>query len=200
MFRPVLLAIFCHLFALAQPDSSYIIKVHFLYGSKPNKGTKGTEMKYFGGKHGGHVSIEVDSVDVGFVPSGGVHIFSQKNNKKAAFADSRTRGLPVYPKGNKTAVFYIPLNRSQYERINAIHRSYLDTTPYDYAFLGMRCASATYDILAQLDLVNRYSRSKTSRKIFYPKILRKKLFVLAKKKGWEVVRQEGRPTRKWEKD
>ncbi|MDJ1468511.1 hypothetical protein QNI19_10730 [Cytophagaceae bacterium DM2B3-1] len=64
----------------AERDTIKFIKVHFLYGSKPKKEFKFLEKKWFGGMHGGHVSIETDSVVTGFGPKGKFHVFG--NRKK----------------------------------------------------------------------------------------------------------------------
>jgi len=100
----------------------------------------------------------------------------------------------------KKASVIIPISFKQKEKLDSIVIAYSKETPYDYAFWGMRCASATYDILAQIDIVKEYSYRKTFRKIFYPKKLRKMLFKLAKKNKWLITREEGTHRRKWEKN
>jgi hypothetical protein len=184
-----------------QKDSSHIVKVVFLYGSKPKPKFKATEAKYFGGIHGGHVSIELDDIDYGFEPitTKGVHIFPKKK-KHAHFVEKKLYGSTLYGKGTKTATFLIPITQKQYENINKVCCCYRDTTPFDYAFFGMRCASTAQDILAQIGVTKKKSRFKTIAGTFYPKRLRKRLFKLAKKNHWQVIMTEGRPTRKWERD
>ncbi|WP_315824161.1 hypothetical protein [Paraflavitalea speifideaquila] len=72
-------------------------------------------------------------------------------------------------------------------------------TPYDYALVGMRCGSASYEILGQLGILPGYSRKKTVLKIFYPKNCGKD-YSKAVANGWTIQRQEGSHKRKWEKD
>lgn len=55
----------------------------------------------------------------------------------------------------------------------------------------MRCAAATYDILSQLGVVKRYPLKSIYWKIFYPKLLRLRLYAKAKENGWAVIKQEG---------
>ena len=185
----------------SQTDSSRIIKVHFLYGSKPLKKYKSTEMKYFGGIHGGHVTIEVDSIDYGFAPTGRVHMLPHKRNCHSQFSGKHTHNQPPYPKGYKVVSFTIPISQEQYDQLNKIHKDYLSKPPYDYAFFGMRCSAATEDILGQIGILKKKKRnSKIVRTNFYPKKLRKRMFKLAKQRNYTVIKQEGRPTRKWEKD
>jgi hypothetical protein len=42
----------------AQPVQDVVV-VHFLYGSKPSREARDIEKKWFGGKLGGHVGIEI---------------------------------------------------------------------------------------------------------------------------------------------
>jgi hypothetical protein len=187
--------------SLYPSDSTYTIKVHFLYGSKPKPSTRKTEMKYFGGLHGGHVSIEVDSIEFGFVPGGSrVHLFASKKDIKGIFVDRETNGNLVYPENNKAAVFEIKINEEQYKQLLLIKENYLKTSPYDYAFFGMRCAAATQEILGEIGVLDKRSRCRNIITTFYPKKLRKRMFKLADTKGYKVIKQEGRETRKWEGD
>lgn len=185
-------------------DSTYL-KVHFLYGSKPLKKYKATEQKWFGGVLGGHAGIECDSDKVlSFSPSGKFHLFSKKNNRHSAYNElSDDRFYSIMggdPDSMKKAVVYIPVTMQQKQKFDSISSAYLKQTPYDYALLGMRCGAATYEILGQLNILPSYSRSKTYKKIFYPKKLRKRLFKKANANGWKILRQNGSVKRRWEKD
>jgi hypothetical protein len=187
-------------FFKAQTDSSHILKVHFLYGSKPKWKYRDTEKKYFGGLHGGHVSLELDGVDYGFEPSKGFHIFAHKKNFKSDYADKAPQTRYRYAKDTKLTTFYIPLTDKEYKDIYDIVLNYCSVTPYDYAFFGMRCAASAQDILGQVGILKYRKRFYNIVTTFYPKMLRKRFFKLAKKRNWTVTKQEGRPTRKWEKD
>jgi len=186
--------------SFSQTDTSHIIKIHFLYGSKPKKNYKGSEAKYFGGLHGGHVSIEVDSIDYGFVPNGRLHIFPHKRKRHSAFISSNTQGLPVYPDDYKVVIISIPVTQKQYIEIKKILSHYDKIAPYDYAFFGMRCAAATEDVLGQIGILKDKTKLKGVRTTFYPKKLRRRLIKLAEEKGWKLERTTGRKTRKWEKE
>ncbi len=186
-------------------DTSYI-KVHFLYGSKPLKAYKKTEPKWFGGILGGHAGIESNNDQVlNFIPDGKFHLIANKNTKHSKYIIdsvgkfySRLGGQ--HPDSAKQAIIVIPVTRQQKLKFDSICARYLSTTPYDYAFLGMRCGAATYEILGQLGIMQQLPLSKTSMKIFYPKILRKQLLTKAEKNGWQVIRQDGTSRRKWESD
>lgn len=176
------------------------MKVHFLYGSKPKREFRETEKKWFGGLHGGHVSLELDGIDYGFTRSKGFHIFSRRKKFKSDYVDNAPQGSYRYSKGNKLATFIVPLTDEQYKKIYDILPEYCSKTPYDYAFFGMRCAASAQDILGQIGIVKYRKRFLNVVTTFYPKMLRKRFFKLAKQNNWTVIKQEGRPTRKWEKD
>ena len=185
-------------------DSTYI-KVHFLYGSKPKREFKDVESKWFGGKLGGHVGIEIDSNKIiDFVPSGDFHYFAKKNDCNSRFAEHNLESFWEIFGGNsedvKTMSIKIPISKQQKLQLDSIISVYTSQTPYDYAFIGMRCGAATYDILSQLGILQQYSYRKTYMKVFYPKKLRKPLAEKAKQNNWVLEQQAGTTNRKWEKD
>lgn len=186
--------------AYCQSDSSTAIRVHFLYGSKPKRKFKDTEFKSFGGLHGGNVSIQAGDTDYGFGPTiMPVHLFP-KRHKQSVFEARELQGGARYSAGNKTLTFVIPVSPKQLATLDSLHKAYCQKAPYDYAFFGMRCASATQDILSFAGIVKRKGRMATILTTFYPKRLRKRLFKQAKADGYRVIRSEGKATRKWEKD
>lgn len=186
-------------------QSSDFIKVHFLYGSKPKQRYKKEEPKWFGGKLGGHVGIEIgeDSV-LNFLPYSEFHILSQPKNIKGQFYFNKVEEiwgiLGGDPDHVKTASVTIPISPLQRKKIDSLTQSYINNSPYDYAFIGMRCGSSTYDILAKLGFLKPYSYRRTYWKIFYPRRLRKRIFKLADKNNWEITSTTGSNKRNWEKD
>ncbi|MDF2188997.1 hypothetical protein [Paraflavitalea sp. CAU 1676] len=185
-------------------DTSYL-KVHFLYGSRPAKDYKETESKWFGGTLGGHVGIEIDSNRIlNFLPSGDFHVFKRKMDFHSTYAVHDETSFYALLGGDadsmKRTVVYIPVETWQKQKFDSIATAYLAQTPYDYALVGMRCGSAAYEILGQLDILKSYPRKKTALKIFYPKKLRKRLLKKAKDNEWLVVRQVGSDRRRWEQD
>lgn len=193
------------LFIFINIHSQFTIKVHFLYGSTPIKKYK-DEPKWFGGKLGGHVGIESSSSAkiFNFVPSGKFHVFQHKKDKHSDFTfHDKERFYSILGGSGdsmKMAVVHIPITEKQQQQFDSLSRVYKKETPYDYAFFGMRCGAAAYDVLAQLDILPAYSYNRTWNKIFYPKKLRRKLFELAKKNDWKVERKRGSKRRNWEKD
>lgn len=186
--------------AWAQSDTACTIAICFLYGSKPKHAFKATEYRYFGGLHGGHVSVQVHDTDYGFGPTCyPVHVFPKKQ-RKSAFEAVTLHGQSRYSADSKTVSFYIPLSASQLVRLDSVLRQYVLATPYDYAFFGMRCASATQDLLSAADLIPKRRRFYNILTTFYPKRLRKRLFKLAYARNYQIERSNGKTTRVWEKD
>lgn len=179
------------------------LKVHFLHGSKPLKNSSSKEDKWFGGLHGGHVGVEVINGEVfSFYPSGKFHYFPSKKNINSSFKkESLDNFYSVFGDYDsvKRTIIYIPITKDQKEMFDSLSSGYINKPPYDYAFLGMRCASASYDVLAVLGILKQKSRKSTSMNIFYPKVLRRKLIKEANRKKWLVEYYEGVTSRKWEK-
>ena len=182
-------------------QNQHVINVFFKYGSKPAHHFKKTEEKYFGGIHGGHVSIGIDTAVIGFSFYYGYHIFAHKKKLNGVY---NFEGISRFRKdsvGYKYTTFQIPLTDTQYYKLNTIIDNYVFLkTPYDYALFGMRCAAAGYDILSQIGIFRIKSRCCNIISNFYPKLLRKKMFRLAKKNNYKIIKQSGRKSRKWEKD
>lgn len=181
------------------------INVHFLYGSKPSKEYRDTERKWFGGRLGGHVGIEThtDSV-LNFMRKGKLHLFASSRHRNSRYAIYSTTAFWGIFRTHGTAVkkttVVVPVTPMQKQKLDSISAIYLKQTPYDYAFFGMRCSAAAYDILAQIGILTPHSHRVTYMKIFYPRKLRKRLLKIAAKNNWEVNVHEGALTRKWERD
>lgn len=185
---------------ISQTAESKTIKVHFLYGSKPAKGFKNTEYKWFGGIHGGHVYLQETDSLFSFYPASNWHIFAYEKDLGGVFMMDDLEYWQKDTLSEKYATIIIPVTNEQLELYDSIRRKYLSKAPYDYAFFGMRCASATYDILSQIGILKRHSRFWNIYKFFYPKTLRKRIFKLADRNNWTVKKKQGSPSRKWERD
>jgi hypothetical protein len=189
------------------PDS---VRIYFIYGSRPAKGYEDREIKWFGGIHGGHVAMEIAPNRLLSFRSTEYpcHLFphkkfSSKWEIKTAHAMWETFPPHNYnPEDLKRAVFTIPVTPAQKKTIDSLADQYLHNSPYDYATLGMRCASATYEILAKAGVFKPYG-STTWWKIIMPKDLRVVLLQQvrdAKGLGWGVTKYEGSRRRVWEGD
>ena len=203
--KTFLTVLFISLFSFCKASDSLFIKVHFLYGSKPKKEHQDTEQNWFGGLHGGHVGIEYEPNQIiDFVPLGKFHYVEKHQDRHSYFASHDTVSFWEIFGGEsedmKKMTIVIPISSTQKLKLDSIIDAYQNQTPYDYAFKGMRCAAASYDILSQLGISKQYGRKKTFRKNFYPKRTRKKLIKLAKRNHWQIIEKEGSGTRIWEKD
>ena len=199
-----ILFIYFQIFSCVAQDT-VLLKVHFLYGSKPNSKIKSDEKKWFGGLFGGHVGLELDSNKVlHFLPNGKFHYFEKKNDIHGVFKTNTLNDFwQIF--GNqanevKKATVSIPITQKQKQIFDSIYTNYLSNTPYDYAFIGMRCGSAAYDILGQMKVLRNYSHTTTFIKVFYPRKLRKILLKKANKKRWKVKKVAGSHLRIWEGD
>ena len=176
------------------------IKIHFLHGSKPAKCCKKTEGKWFGGIHGGHVYMQAGNEMFSFLPLGNWHIFAHKKDIGGGFFTETEEQWRSDTAADRYTTIEIPLSKQQTAEYAEIRKQYLKSSPYDYAFFGMWCASAAYEVLSHLDIVKPRSNFSNVRKNFYPKKLRKKLLRLARKNNWTVIRKQGRVSRKWERE
>ncbi|MEO7265589.1 MAG: hypothetical protein ABIW38_11780 [Ferruginibacter sp.] len=174
------------------------IAIHFLYGSTPAKGYSAIEKKRFGGKKGGHVTLETGDSIIGFQPKGTCHIIGKKQYCNGYFrADSKTK-WEADTVGNKYSSIIIPLTEEQYSKLKTTIDNYLQKAPYDYAFLGMRCAAATYDVLEDASVVRKRSHLSKWTAFFYPQLLRRQMLKMAKENNYAILKHSGRKSRVWE--
>ncbi|MCX6188630.1 MAG: hypothetical protein NTW54_03330 [Bacteroidetes bacterium] len=101
--------------------------------------------------------------------------------------------------GNQYATVMLPLSSEQFRKLKSIEAAYCAKDPYDYAFLGMRCASSMDDVCAQLGLFKPRSRWGMIVTNFYPKRFRIRLFKLASRNQWEIIGHAGSASRRWER-
>ena len=175
------------------------LTVLFMYGSKPKREYKDSENKYFGGIHGGHVHIRYRDSVYDFGPYNGFHVFAHKKKLKGEFSSHPDAGFNH--NGSQTLLeIQVLISQSQTTILDSVLNQYVSHTPYDYAFIGYRCASNVADILGKIGVICEYGFRRTRRKYFYPKILRTELLLLAEEKNWYWKHSTGRMERKWEKD
>lgn len=202
------------------------IRILCLYGSIPAKGFEHKETFYgpnnlfnrMAKMHGGHVSIEyAPDKALSFQPinytgiarSGHLTNRANRKNYNSCFRIyTAHRAFTVL--GNyynnidslRRATFVIPITAAQKHYLDSIAEAYVRQTPYDYSFLGMRCASASYEVLASAGIVTRYKRNfwynifttRRFRYVLYQEYLKNK------DKGWRLYTCKGSQSRDWEKD
>lgn len=200
MQRIKLAIIFTFLFSYSVAQNNHKITVSFLHGSKPYREQRRIELKQTGGYYGGHVSIVYDSIEFGFTSGKWINVFPSHKNPCGIFYCEELKDFQKDTVGLRYTMIEIPIDDNQYKNLKLITESYLGRPPYDYAFFGMRCASATYDVLSQIGIVKQKSRFSNVVSNFYPKLLRTKMRIIAKKNHWRLTIHKGKKTRIWEED
>ncbi|MDP2388065.1 MAG: hypothetical protein Q8M29_16945 [Bacteroidota bacterium] len=191
--------------AISIRSDSVIIRIHFLHGSKPKREFRHEEDRWFGGVLGGHAGIEISPNKIlNFQPKSRPHLFSKRSiiNSKFSFHDTISFYEILGGKSDsvKKTIISIKISAKQKNVLDSIVLAYTKRCPYDYAFFGMRCGSAVYDVLAQTGVVRKLPFKKTWRRIFYPRKLRR-LLEYGNITGFVSIRKEnGSKKRKWEKD
>ncbi|OFY83899.1 MAG: hypothetical protein A3F72_07835 [Bacteroidetes bacterium RIFCSPLOWO2_12_FULL_35_15] len=179
-------------------DSLKLIRIHIIHGSKPKSAV---EYKTIGGMYGGHVVIETDSCVYGFFfDSKQIHVFPHKRGKAGVYEKENLSDWKRNYKSYKITSIEIPIFLNQYEQLIKQYEEYIQESPHDYAFFGMRCASSCYWVLGTIGVVKKCSKLKSMHKAFHPKAFRKKMQKLSQKNGYVTYIQKGRSTRKWEND
>ena len=111
------IAIFISLFTFSScyaSDSTYTIKINFLYGSRPAKGYHQQELKRFGGIKGGHVNIEAGGRVLDFKPGNNPLL---PNNKKPSGGFSINDS--IYRDSWSVLLHLYPLERDIHNRITS---------------------------------------------------------------------------------
>lgn len=186
-------------------SDSVEIRIHFLHGSKPKREFRKAEDRWFGGMLGGHAGVEYEPNKIlNFLPRARFHIFSKRSIINSRFAIHDTVSfygiLGGDPATNKKTIITLKISAKQKAKLDSVAKAYLERSPYDYAFFGMRCGAATYDVLAQSGIVYKYKFSRTWKKFFYPRKVRWPLEHYARLKGFKIIKREGSKKRKWERD
>ncbi len=186
-------------------NDSITIRVHFLHGSKPKREYKKTEDRWFGGILGGHAGIEYTPNQIlNFLPKARFHVFAKPTIINSRFAVHDTISFYQMLGGdygsNKKTMITIKISAVQKTKLDSLANAYNQKSPYDYAFFGMRCGAAAYDVLSRIEVVKKMRFKKNWRKIFYPRKVRRRLESAALKKGYVVKKCPGSESRRWEKD
>jgi hypothetical protein len=194
MIRNFILIIFLIIDTTAIANDS--IRVLFVYGSRP---IDKVEDKWFGGIHGGHVSVSYQNGFASFIPASGIQIFDQ-HTINSKFTCEYGNQFVFDTTDSRYLIISIPADSCQYNRLDSCIREFVNKSPYAYTFFGMRCASAAYHLLSLAGVLPELKQSQLWRRYFYPKLLRKELIKMARQNAWPMVYRSGRTSRHWEKD
>jgi hypothetical protein len=206
--------------------AEYTIRILCLYGSVPAKGFMGREpmagpnsiLNRTVRLRAGHVGVEYEPDKVlSFQPVhyDGIghagHFFSSPHSKNfnscfRIYSEHRMWNVLGNYYNNidslRRAVFVIPITAAQKHILDSLATAYTRSTPYDYAFLGMRCASSTYDVLRIAGIVTECKHN-IWYNVFTPQDFRWLLYreyLHNKDKGWLLYTCKGSRSRKWDKD
>ena len=177
-----------------------VLTINYQFGSIPAKGYEKSEPKRAGGLLGGHITCTIGQSVYGFTDEGAnyTHVFPNHNDPAGFW---QKEDITVW--GNKMFTeqymqFCIPVTESQLTMLQQILDGYAKKTPYDYAFFGMRCMSAMYDVLGDIAILPIVPNWYVWAKYFYPRKFRRDLTRMAYKNGWVLQFIKGRDTRQWE--
>lgn len=191
--------------SLSANSDSVTIRVHFLHGSKPRFKFRHEEDRWFGGILGGHAGVEyAPGKIVNFLPHGRFHVFTQPHRINSHFSIHDTVSfyeiLGSDADSVKKTIVCIRVSSQQKAELDTLVAVYRRRSPYDYAFFGMRCGAAAYDLLAGAGIIERHSFSGTWTRFFYPRKTRRYLEKLALRNGYDIQKRQGSHRRTWEKD
>ena len=194
----LLLFILFPLMVAARADSARVIYLHIIHGSKPKAPG---EYRSIGGYWGGHTVIQLDTFLYGFnFNSRRIHTFARKRKSSGIFEKEELTKWKSDKKKFKVTSFEIPVTRQQFAQLKAQYEEYVQHSPHDYAFFGMRCAASSYFMLGKIGVVPECSRIKSICRAFHPKMLRWKMTRTAREQNYNIKVQKGSYTRKWEGD
>lgn len=181
-------------------DTGKFAQVHIIHGSRPRYQYQETEPRLLGGMFGGHVVMQLDSHIYGFLFTHyRFHLFPSEKRSIGMFQDQPAGKWHQWVKDDRVTTITIPVSASQFRAMDSTYKDYIKAAPYDYAFIGMRCAASCYKMLADAGILNPVTEKQSVWKAFYPRPVRKYLVRLARTKGWEIDITEGSPRRKWER-
>ncbi len=178
----------------AQSDT---IIVQILHGSKPKHHTNG--YKVLGGYYGGHVVIQLDTFVYGFNFFGKrVHSVPYRKHRNGIYEKQNLHDWQKQVKDDEVTFITIPIPKEKYEELKDTYENYYLNCPHDYAFFGMRCAASAYWMLGKAGVIRTSSRRRSIVHSFHPKMFRKKIMRIARKKNYRILEKKGDPNRKWE--
>ena len=172
--------------------------IHFIHGSIPMENCI-YPRKRLGGLLGGHVEIEVEGRVYGFrLEKLPVHIFVDNSDFNSKYDVNTKEGWLKRTEYEKVTSVYLPISQKQKDKLQAILTAYLAKSPYDYAFFGTRCATATAEVLSKSGIIYRLSNVENSIAFLSPRPLRQTFLQLAREKHFLVIHKKGVDCRYWE--
>lgn len=173
--------------------------IHFIYGSKPKQEFRDVEEKIPGGLLGGHIFIQCGENYYGFesVNRKKIHLFPRKKFN-SIYTKEHISNWTSNHNHEKILSIELPVETRTLNKIYYLLEKFHQKTPYDYAVMGMRCASSTYQVLSEAGFFPFASNFKSMFLIPYPAVLRKKVLRIARSNSYKIKIQSGSSRRIWE--
>jgi hypothetical protein len=171
--------------------------IHFTHGSTSRENCI-YQKKRLGGYLGGHIEIEVNNKVYGFLFDSLPISFISQTTFNSKFEFREKSDWLNYSQYDKITSIVIPITMNQKTDLLNILNSYLKKEPYDYAFIGQRCASATAETLSDAKILNEFSNKEAIIAFFYPRTLRFTLLQFAKKNNLKIYSKPGINCHNWE--
>jgi hypothetical protein len=171
--------------------------IHFIHGSIPEKGCS-YDKKRLGGYLGGHIEIEINGEVFGFLYDSLPINYIAKNSFNSNFEVRGKKEWDLLTENDKITSIHIPISQQQKEYLYRLLSQYVKREPYDYAFLGQRCASSTAEILSDAGILNNFSKLESIIAFFYPRTLRHTILQFAKRNDLKIELKKGIECHRWE--
>lgn len=172
--------------------------IHFIHGSIPMENCIYAR-KRLGGLLGGHVEIELEGRVYGFrLDKLPIHIFVDNHHFNSKYEVYTKETWLKRTEYEKITSVHLPISKEQKDKLQAILTTYLAKSPYDYAFFGTRCATATAEVLSKSGIIYRLSNVENSIAFLSPHPLRQTFLQLAREKHFLVIHKKGVDCRYWE--
>ena len=180
------------------------INVHFFHGYVIKKPFRNTEEPIRGGFLGGHVYFQLKNHVYGFEPINNdkfhvvprIHPKRFNSNLKKEHVNDWLRFYEQY----KFTSIEVLVSQTRFIYLKNILKKYKILPPYDYALLGVRCASFTHYLLTKCGVCRSAGIIDSIIRFPYPRKLRFNLLRKALKQGWRISETTGTNTRIWEEN
>ncbi len=182
-------------------NGAAVVILHFTHGSVPRPGCEDQRSR-LGGKWGGHVELEIDDHLHGFElerrPDWHLVARRRRSSFNCVFEKKPLADWLAASLNDKRTSIALPVTAGQKDWLLEFYERNGAEPPYDYAFLGMRCAASMREVLGGAGILSEISRFGCLVSAFYPRQFRRKMLRLAAEKGWQVTLKPGIECRDWD--
>lgn len=181
-----------------------IIVIHFLHGNIVKKHFKNTEQSIRGGLLGGHIYFQLKNQLYGFEPLNNTAFHILPRIKSTRFNSMVTKehvnDWRQHSRHLKFTSIEVSISQPRYVYLKNTLKRFKKHPPFDYALLGVRCASFTHYVLTKCGICHSAGIVDSILRYPYPRKFRFHLIHKAQKKGWGISETTGSDTRVWEEN